>query len=492
MSTGAGPPTSHAASLTPENNTRRTRRQTTREEIEAMPSAVKDIASAEKYLSSKLLCHLDEPFTLTHLTSCLFHITQISSSIPLPVTTAIRAVAFLMKKHAACEIAEAAAQQLSDTLTPRIVDHVIASIAPQVAKILTAAESLTKSMEESEHHRATLDRERLEKEQELSTVADRIQEAADTIFSSVEDCHNTISLLSPSLDATQERLNTLSKQIIPSPAMQVYPPTLPQTHKPTYSSIAATQLQPTTDRAVGRAAIRARQILLDPIPGNTLFPPESPHIDIVKKLKSALSSIRTPATPEGDIRAVQVHRNGGIIIELDNEHIADWLRTPAGQLELVKQLDSSVSFRNRTYPIVIEYLPIQTQIEQEGFLRQIEHANTLPLDSLASIRWIKAPTHRLKEQRKAFALLHVSDANMANNILRDGLCIDNQRITVRKDKKEPLRCAKCQHYGHIARNCKATQDTCGTCGNQHCTADCTAYRTVYCVNCQSNNHASWG
>ena len=490
MSTGAGPPTSHAVS--PENNTRRTRRQTTREEIEAMPNAVKDIESAEKYLSSKLLCHINEPFTLTHLISCLFHITQISSAIPLPVTTAIRAVAFIMKKHAACEIAEAAAHHLSDTLSPRIVDHVIASIAPQVAKILIASESLAKSMEESELNRATLEKERTEKEQELSIAADRIQDAADTIFSSVEDCQNAISLLSPSLNATQERLNTLSKQIPSSSTTQALPSTPSHPPKPSYSSIAAAQLQPSTDRAVGRAAIRARQILLDPIPGNTLFPPEALHNDIVKKLKTALSSIRAPSTPEGDIRAVQVHRNGGIIIELDNEHIAEWLRTPTGQSELVKQLDSSVSFRNRTYPIVVEYLPIQTQIEQEGFLRQVEHENTLPPESLASIRWIKAPTRRSKEQRKAFALLHTTDADVANNILRDGLCINNQRITIRKDKKEPLRCAKCQHYGHIARNCKATHDTCGTCGGQHRTANCTAYRTVYCVVCRSHNHASWG
>jgi hypothetical protein len=84
------------------------------------------------------------------------------------------------------------------------------------------------------------------------------------------------------------------------------------------------------------------------------------------------------------------------------------------------------------------------QIEQDGFLRQVEQENQLPANSLASIRWIKSPIRRSKEQSKAFALLHVSETTTANNILRDGLCIDNQRISVHKDKKEPFRCAKCQ------------------------------------------------
>jgi hypothetical protein len=132
------------------------------------------------------------------------------------------------------------------------------------------------------------------------------------------------------------------------------------------------------------------------------------------------------------------------------------------------------------------------QIEQAEFARQIEQENQLPANSITSIHWIKSPIRRTKEQRKAFALLHISDTTMANNILRDGLCIENQRISIRKDKKEPFRCAKCQRFGHLARNCSAPTDTCGTCSGRHRTSNCNAYKTVHCVNCRSNHHASWG
>ncbi|OAX31070.1 hypothetical protein K503DRAFT_704281, partial [Rhizopogon vinicolor AM-OR11-026] len=62
---------------------------------------------------------------------------------------------------------------------------------------------------------------------------------------------------------------------------------------------------------------------------------------------------------------------------------------------------------------------------------------------------------------------------------------------VRKDKKEPIRCARCQQFAHIARNCSAAVEACGTCGNQHRTADCKAYRSDHCINCKTPHHTSW-
>ncbi|KAG1864107.1 hypothetical protein C8R48DRAFT_602077, partial [Suillus tomentosus] len=60
-----------------------------------------------------------------------------------------------------------------------------------------------------------------------------------------------------------------------------------------------------------------------------------------------------------------------------------------------------------------------------------------------------------------------------------------------KDKREPVRCVKCQLWGHIAKDCNASMDVCGTCGKNHRTNECNAYKTFYCVSCNSQNHASW-
>jgi hypothetical protein len=171
------------------------------------------------------------------------------------------------------------------------------------------------------------------------------------------------------------------------------------------------------DQAVGRAAIRAQQILLDPKPGVSLFPSGSSNKNIATRLREAINNIRDANTPDGNIKAITALRNGGVIVELESEDLAAWLRTPEAKAWLEGQFDSTVSFQTRTYTLLLEYLPIHLQIYDENFLDGIMNENQLPPDSLTSIRWIKPPTRRSQEQRKAFTLLQVADAPTANNIL---------------------------------------------------------------------------
>ncbi|KAG1809790.1 uncharacterized protein HD556DRAFT_1302221 [Suillus plorans] len=255
---GTGPPKSNSPIPSNGPNTRRTTRTNiSLEEIIATPSNVMDTDSAEKFLASKLLCHEGQPYTLTHLVSILFHITQMSAVTPVPVTAAIRAVAFILKKQIACEIADTAAQRLADTLTNslsesitnRLVDHAIAALAPQVAEVHTASQALAKTAQQAENtlissldkaeclHRIARD-ERTEQEGGVSIAAERLEEAADALYTSVVDCQNAIKVLTPSLDVMQDRINHLSTQMLSTP-----PPT--QVHTPpTYSTVAAAHLPP--------------------------------------------------------------------------------------------------------------------------------------------------------------------------------------------------------------------------------------------------------
>ncbi|KAG1777029.1 hypothetical protein EV702DRAFT_1226839 [Suillus placidus] len=282
----------------------------TSSEIEAQPSTVIDAASAHLYLKKKSLCHATEPYTLTHLISVLLQITQISGSTSLPVLTAIRSVIFLLKQHAIDETAEAVAkqvtktvaQQISDSITTKLVDHVVAAIAPQVARILTASESLEHMAQSIEQSRPQLTEpdsssvtltpltlltpqimeqitttlapqidqltstsnslthtleettqlrklvtDRVDLDRDINASADRITHATDTLFSAIEDCQNSIDLISPSLETTQQRLNTLSTQILSQPTvLPPSPPAAPQ--KNLYSDTATSKTQSQTPR----------------------------------------------------------------------------------------------------------------------------------------------------------------------------------------------------------------------------------------------------
>ncbi|KAG2746340.1 hypothetical protein P692DRAFT_20782591, partial [Suillus brevipes Sb2] len=274
--TSTGPPKTHSPTPTNAPNTRRTTRNPIpTDDILALPNDVMDTTDAEKFLTSKLLCLEDQPFTAAHLSSILFHITQMSSATPTPVIAAIRAVAFLLRKQVVCEIAEAAANtlatSLTDTISSRLVDHAIAALAPQIANIHVASEALSKTAQQADTTLATtLDKA----ERGVSVAAERIEEVADALYATVSDCQNAVKLLAPSLDSTQERLNLLSKQMLTSPPSTHPAPSL------SYSAATAAHLPLKVDHAIGRAAIRACQIILDPKPGTSLFPPGTSNKDM--------------------------------------------------------------------------------------------------------------------------------------------------------------------------------------------------------------------
>lgn len=480
---GPGPPATRSS------NTAKT--PLPQEDIEAIASAVKDYDSAEQYLASTLLRQADEPLTLPHLVGILFQITQMVKPTPHPVINTIRAVAFILKQQVASQLAETVAQQITESLSPRIVNSIIAAIAPQVASILTTSKTLRDTLAQSTMLQNSISRERDEQEGELKVAAERFEEAVDMLYESIEDCNNSYKLLTPSLEFTQDRLNTLSTQLSQQPQVQSTPPNTTAPSHPTYSSIAASSIPPAAEKAVARASIRAKQILLDPTPGNSLFAPDATNASIAKEISDILAKTETEDTPPGEVRAIQRLHNGGLIIELDSENLANWLRSPVGRLALESHLDSTAYIRDRTYAIVAQYLPIALDVTREDFPRLIERDNHLPPNSIASIRWIKPPQRRSPEQCFVFALMQVKDAATANDLLKEGVCINAHRYTVHKDKKEPLRCAKCQKFGHMACNCSAPHDVCGTCGGRHWTSRCNAFRTECCANCRSQTHSSW-
>ncbi|KAG1786545.1 uncharacterized protein HD556DRAFT_1313422 [Suillus plorans] len=91
-----------------------------------------------------------------------------------------------------------------------IVDQVAAVIAPQMEKVITFTKTLTDTLGQAEETQCSLIREREEKEQDLKTSAERIEEAADAFYHSAEDCQNAMKLLTPSLDSAQNKINSLS------------------------------------------------------------------------------------------------------------------------------------------------------------------------------------------------------------------------------------------------------------------------------------------
>ena len=104
-------------------------------------------------------------------------------------------------------------------------------------------------------------------------------------------------------------------------------------------------------------------------------------------------------------------------------------------------------------------------------------------------RWIKPISRWSPAQTCGHVILSSTSPDTANEALAHSLFIFQKKVYAEKCKKEPLRCLKCHGWGHLASDCSAAFDTCGTCAQHHRMDTCK--NTVHCVSCSMVGHASW-
>ena len=121
-----------------------------------------------------------------------------------------------------------------------------------------------------------------------------------------------------------------------------------------------------------------------------------------------------------------------------------------------------------------------------GFYMKLEDSNNLPTDTITSTKFIKPLHLRYKEQKVTHLIVSFSSHKEANTIIQQGLYIEGKHVIVRKVLTEPHRCLKCQVYRHFISECKAQNNKCARCAEQHCTASCpfATNSPLHCANCK--------
>ena len=251
---------------------------------------------------------------------------------------------------------------------------------------------------------------------------------------------------------------------------------------------------PLEDHAKANITTKERQILIDISPDldpnhPSITPAASKDI-LVKHLQDAFNAVCEPEDPPATIKALTKLRNGGVIVEFGNSEIVKRTKNPLTRSALTSKLASNIRIKDRLFSLVVSFVPICTNIENADTLRNIELINDLPENSIAKLRWIKDPARRKPTQRVAHAFISLTSPQVANQIIRDGICINHEKLRAHKDKKEPLRCLKCQRWGHFSKECRHQSDVCGSCAGPHRESNCNSYATFYCVNCKSDHHGS--
>ena len=240
-----------------------------------------------------------------------------------------------------------------------------------------------------------------------------------------------------------------------------------------------------------RNAVKQKQVLISIPTDSPLAPGKTTHARLVEKINAALEAIKKENSPDTIIKAVNQFRNGNTVLELTTEAAASFLREPATKQAFVTALDPEATIKDRAYTVIFQFVPLTFDPDRKTNIINLEKENRWDEGTILSARWVKPPGRRTNDQQVAHLMATFKDPQSANNAIREGFTLNHQKLQAKKNKREPIRCAKCQHYGHVARECTARSDTCANCAGAHCTSECQDKGKKHCVSCESDSHASW-
>jgi hypothetical protein len=213
---------------------------------------------------------------------------------------------------------------------------------------------------------------------------------------------------------------------------------------------------------------------------------------LVEQANTAIDSLVGSDDKPDDAKVVAVLKTRGdaLLLTFNSKAACGWVRR-ADNISVFTEAFVKNSFvRQRRYNLVVPRVPLTFNPEDLKHLRELEETNGLAKYSLYKAKWIKPAERRRPDQLYAYLMLTTLDVGAANAIIRDGLFICNARVRPTKQKQEPMQCMKCRKWGHFAATCTAEEDTCGSCGEAHRTAACTAIGKVHCVSCKDDSHPS--
>ena len=320
----------------------------------------------------------------------------------------------------------------------------------------------------------------------LDTLATDICNKIDQQTSSLRAAAQSHSTLTDNLKQTQEKLDEVSQKMATNVKSysQVVSSTPATSSPPLATPVSLSQVQ-----IRNREEIKKRQVLIDF--GST----QDLQLDVMDEtvlarkandaVKTTWAATSEPKPEIPKIKAAILMRNGGLLLELDSPESANWLLDDSNRTRFLDNIGSGACIKDRSYQVIVQFAPVQFQPEDKENIRTFETTNGLPANSVLKAEWIKPVKDRKPNQNVATLRVYHKDASSANHVLSKGAVIMGKKTVPKKPKKEPIRCLKCQHFGHERRVCPSDILTCGRCSGPHETNSCRVPpRSIECANCR--------
>jgi len=303
----------------------------------------------------------------------------------------------------------------------------------------------------------------------------------------------------PDMDAVLAKLDALPAAVTSAVSAS--------TQKPTYAQLAANGPSQATQRtyeqqdAIARTGFKERQILVNAKHEATRDWLEEQPQALTNRCNAAIRKIiDAKGLPDGiaDEKgmlagSMQKLPNGGAVFDLPSKLAVDWLQIPDNSVIFNESFGAEVELKRREYMIVIKNVPFDflapivhidddLSLPTPEPLRALEASNDLPANCVTRWGWIRPPSRRSPTQQTAHAHLAISSPEIANRIMDQRLSWGGYRFVAERLIPDPIRCAKCNLYGHKATNCSAAS-ICSRCSSEgHWAKDCrSAPRCAACV-----------
>ena len=211
-----------------------------------------------------------------------------------------------------------------------------------------------------------------------------------------------------------------------------------------------------------------------------------------EKVKDAINTTWA-ATPEPKptlprVKGVVLLCNGGLLLELDLAEAADWMCDEANHASILRNIGSGASIKNRSYQVIVQFIPVRFDPDDDEMCRDFETTNDLQPNSILKTEWIKPVKDRRENQRVATARFYLKDAKSVNAILSRGAYVFGRKVVPKKSRRGLVRCLHCQLFGHKRQCCTSKEPQCTRCAMGHATDECGARLCTFtCRNCEGHH-----
>nr|GAT48526.1 predicted protein [Mycena chlorophos] len=330
-------------------------------------------------------------------------------------------------------------------------------------------------------------------DEEGGTTAQRTREAAEVLTRTVDEQRDELARVVERVKEGLETVLSRTDQFDPQPTQATT-----TTTTATYATAAATSTlsnnnsnpmpRPKTRsqiEALARARERECRIRIE---NATISGLEAKEVlakaSLAAERTAELEGVTLPTNVKF-IAAKQVDNNTTILM-MSTPEGARWIKS---RIEtVIEGLGANAQYRPQLHRVVAEFVPKTFDPDNQAHLRKYEDDNNIVAGTLQSARFLKPKERHAPTQRVAHVVLAFGELEPANRFLAHGAYIEGKRVRGRKYLPDPLRCLRCQKFGHVVANCNNETDVCARCGKEHRTSMCDAAEIERaCANCARGN-----